>query len=108
MPYWNGYVFDLYTGERLGLVDIISDDEIQIKGLVTQYFTEMYNENPDMYWEGAIDTVFEYTTLDSPFYLTEEGIVFYFGPYDLASFADGFQEIMVPYSAWNLKIELNE
>ena len=108
MPYWNGYVFDLYTGKRLGLVDIILDDEIQIKGLVTQYFTEMYNENPDMYWEGAIDTVFEYTTLDSPFYLTEEGIVFYFGPYDLASFADGFQEIMVPYSAWNLKIELNK
>ncbi len=106
MPYWNGYVFNVQTGAKLGLVDIVSDDEIQIKGLVTQYFTEMYNENPDMYWDGAVDTVFEYTTLDSQFYLTEEGIVFYFGPYDLAPYAAGFQEIVVPYSAWNLKIEL--
>lgn len=106
MPYWNGYVFNVQTGEQLGLVDIVSDDEIQIKGLVTQYFTEMYNKNPDMYWDAAADSVFEYTTLDSQFYLTEEGIVFYFGPYELASYAAGFQEVVVPYSAWNLKIEL--
>ena len=108
MPYWNGYVFNLHTGEQLGLSDIVSDDEIQIKGLVTQYFTEMYNKDPDMYWDDAVDTVFEYTTLDSQFYLTEEGIVFYFGPYELASYAAGFQEIVVPYSAWNMKIELEE
>lgn len=106
MPYWNGYVFDVQTGNQLGLTDIVLDDEIQIKELVTQYFTEMYNEDPDMYWDSAVDTVFEYTTLNSQFYLNEEGIVFYFGPYDLASYAAGFQEIVVPYSEWNLKIEL--
>ena len=106
MPYWNGYVFNVHTGQQLGLADIVADDEIQIKGLVTQYFTDMYNESPDMYWEGAVDTVFEYTTLDSQFYLNEEGIVFYFGPYDLAPYAAGFQEIVVPYSAWDLKIDL--
>ena len=89
-------------------MDIVSDDEIQIKGLVTQYFTQMYNEDPDMYWDSAVDTVFEYTTLESQFYLSEEGIVFYFGPYELASYADGFQEIVVPYSAWNLKIDLEK
>lgn len=108
MPYWNGYVFNVQTGEQLGLVDIVSDDEIQIKGLVTQYFTEMYNEDPDMYWDDAADIVFKYTTLDSQFYLSEEGIVFYFGPYDLAPYAAGFQEIVIPYSAWDLKIELDE
>ena len=106
MPYWIGYVFDVNTGMQLGLTDIVSEDEIQIKELVKQYFTEMYNEDPGMYWDDAIDVVFEYTTLNSQFYLNEEGIVFYFGPYELAPYAGGFQEIMVPYSEWNLKIEL--
>lgn len=106
MPYWIGYVFNLQTGAQLGLSDVVADDELRIKELVTQYFAQRYNQDPDMFWDDAVDTVFEYTTLNSPFYLSDEGIVFYFGPYDLASYAAGFQEIVVPYSEFDLKIPL--
>ncbi len=106
MPYWIGYVFNLQTGEELSLPDIIEIDDITLKELVTKYFTKMYDEEPEAYWGNAVDTVYEYTNLESPFYLNEEGIVFYFGPYDLAPYAGGFQEIMVPYSEFNLKIPL--
>lgn len=106
MPYWNGYTFNLQTGEMLALADIISDDEARVKELVTQYFEKYYREDPLMYWENADDMVFEYITLDSSFYLNEKGIVFYFAPYELASYAAGFQQIEVPYSEFSLKIEL--
>ena len=108
MPYWISHSFDLQSGEELTLADIISEDDAEVKGLVTQYFSKMYNENPDMYWENAVDYVFEQITLDSPFYLTGDGIAFYFGPYELASYAAGFQEILVPYSEFELKIPLDE
>lgn len=106
MPYWMNYVFNVHTGERLGLGDIVAEDENQIKELVKQAFTLVYEKNPDIYWENAVDCVYEYTCMDSPFYLTEEGIVFYFGPYELAPFSAGFQEVLVPYDAWTLKIDL--
>lgn len=108
MPYWQDYVFNVHTGEQLALGDIVKEEETQIKELVSQAFALMYEKEPDLYWPDAVDTVYESAGLDSPFYLTEEGIVFFFGPYELASFAAGFQEVLVPYPAWDLKINLKQ
>lgn len=106
MPYWIGYTFDLQSGKQLYLSDIVANDEASVKDLVSGYFTEMYNENPDAYWEDAIGYVYEYTMLESPFYLTKDGIVFWFEPYSLAPYAAGTQEILVPYSEFDLKLPL--
>ena len=106
MPYWIGYTFDLETGNELLLSDIVADDEGTIKESVTRYFTEIYNKNPDEYWDGAVDIVNENTSLQSPFYLSDEGIVFYYGPYELAPYAGGFKEVVVPYYEFDLKIDL--
>ena len=106
MPFWNGYTFDLETGEQLQLSDIVENDDLQIKEIVTGYFEQMYEKEPDAYWDDAVDVVREYASLQSPFYLSEEGIVFYYGPYELAPYAGGVIEIVIPYNEVKLRINL--
>lgn len=108
MPYWLPRTFDLETGRELGLIDIVANSEEEFKNIVTAKFTEMYNVDPGIYWNDAIDSVYEWTTMDSPYYLSEEGLVIYYGPYDLASYAAGFQEIVVPYEELELRIPIGE
>lgn len=106
MPYWVGYTFDLQTGKRLTLNDVIGNSEEELKEIVTVYFAEMMNQNPENFWGDAVASVREWTDFESSFYLTEEGIKFYFEPYALASFADGFQEVVIPYSEFEMKISV--
>ena len=108
MPYWVPYNFDLETGEQLILSDIVANSEEEFKEIVTAQFEKMYEVDPGIYWEEAVDNVYEWTTLESPFYLKEDGLVIYYGPYDLAPYAAGFQEIVVPYDLLNLYIPLGE
>ena len=80
MPYRTGFTFDLNTGERLFLADVINNSEEELKEIVTAYFAEDINAFPQGYWEDAVGTVTKYTTLESDFYLTKDGICFYFAP----------------------------
>lgn len=108
MPIQIGYTFDLQTGDRLTLVDVIANSEEELKNIVTKYFEKAILANPDQgyYWNDALDSVRELTDLESSFYLTEKGIRFYFGPYILACFAAGFQEVTIPYEEFELKLPL--
>lgn len=107
MPYWTGYTFDLQTGEELFLNDIISNSEEELKEIVTGYFTELIAGEPGGFWEDAPQYVEENTDFESLFYLTKEGIVFYFGPYELSCYAAGFQQVTIPYSEFEMKIDLS-
>ena len=106
MPYRTGFTFDLNTGERLFLADVIGNSEEELKEIVTAYFAEDINAFPQGYWEDAVDTVTKYTTLESDFYLTEDGICFYFAPYYLSTYAAGFQSKIIPYEEFEIKIPL--
>ena len=55
----------------------------------------------------AIEIVKESVSLDSPFYLNEDGVVIYFGPYELAPYAAGFVEILVPYEELELFVPID-
>jgi hypothetical protein len=67
----------------------------------------MYDESPDEYWVEAPDQVRnESPSLDKKnYYLTDEGIVVFYYPYELASYARYFVEILIPYSGneWMFK-----
>lgn len=106
MLYRIGYTFDLQTGARLVLEDVIADNEEELKDIVAGYFEKAIQENPEpgYYWSDALDTVREWTDLESSFYLTEKGIRIYFAPYILAPFAAGFQEVTIPYEEFKMKI----
>lgn len=108
MPYWVSFTFDLETGEKLLLSDICNNSEAEIKEIVTRYFKEMIDKTPEDFWPDAVETVRETITLESDFYLTEEGIVFYYGPYALACYAAGFQEVTIPYEEFDMTIILDK
>lgn len=108
MPDRLPYTFDLETGEELRLPDIIENSEAEVNELVTSYFAEKINADPEAYWEGAIDVVREQASLDSDFYLTERGICFYYHPYDLAAYGAGFPEVVIPYEEFEMKIVLEK
>ena len=106
MPIWTGFTFDLQTGARLSLTDIIGNSEEELKEIVTRYFAEYISQAPEAFWEDALDTVRENINFNSDFYLNENGITFYFSPYELASYAAGFQEVTVPFEEFEMKIPL--
>lgn len=106
--YREGYTFDLQTGKRLTLRDVIGNSEEELNDIVTGYFAaymDGYSET-DPFWEDAMDTVRERISMESDFYLTEEGICFYLPPYAITYFAAGFQEVTVPYDEFEVKIVL--
>lgn len=106
MPYWVPHTFDLHTGEELGLSFFVANEQEEFKNIVTEQFIKMYDVDPEWYWDDAIETVRERVDFDSPFYLKEDGLVIYFGPYDLAPYAAGFVEIVVPYDELELYVPI--
>lgn len=106
MGVWVGYTFDLHSGKELGLSDVIGNSEDELKEIVTRYFAALINKDPGAYWDDAIETVTEWTDLNVYYYLTNEGIAFYFDPYALACYAAGFQQVIIPYSEFDMKIDL--
>ena len=106
MPLWIGLTFDLETGERLSLPDVIANSEEELNSIVTEYFAEYINGNPEEFWEDALDIVRDEICFESDFYLTEDGIKFYVHPYALSSYAAGFPEVTIPYDEFEMKISL--
>ena len=106
MPLWIGLTFDLETGEKLSLPDVIANSEEELNSIVTEYFAEYINGNPEEFWEDALDIVRDEICFESDFYLTEDGIKFYFHPYALSSYAAGFPEVTIPYDEFEMKISL--
>lgn len=103
--YRKGYTFDLLTGEELALGDVVGNSGEEINEIVTGYFAALINEHPEAFWDNAMDIVREQVSMDSDFYLTEEGICFWLPPYAIAAFAGGFQEVTIPYEEFELKIK---
>ncbi len=102
-----GYNYDVQTGERLSLRDIMPD----VSGLNTvlkEKLLEKYDPEEFFDLEGALENydadVTEYQEGEEKypynFTLTPLGIVFYFGPYELASYAAGSQTVMIGYDEY--------
>lgn len=99
LPVWEGYTFDLETGDRMLLPDLVSNTEEELKDIVTKYFGEKIDKSPSDYWADAKETVRESISFETTdFVLTDEGICFYMHPYSIAAYAMGFSEVTVPYS----------
>lgn len=85
--------FSLATGERLEL------DDLLLKGN-PDYITDL---NPIVleHLEGVPGYFGDFEALDSNprFFLRHEGIVLYFEPYEYTAYAEGFQEIYVPFDS---------
>lgn len=106
-PYRDQYLFDLDTGEALTITDFYEGSETEFKTLIAEkteedfysYDLEDYG-SPYFASEGGdvYEQAYEYASLDSgTIDFTEDGIIYYYPPYDMGPYASGFIEIFVPY-----------
>lgn len=109
-PFKEYFVFDRETGERLGLSDILENSQEELQAMVGKAFRAL-NEKTNFAFESPEDlehTVSDDVSYDSEFYLTEEGIAFYYSPYEIAPYAEGFPEVVIPYRDLEIKIDLGQ
>ena len=112
MPYTDFRLYDRGTGEELYLDDILASSEEELNAIVTRMFEERHDG--DEIWEWGL----EYISENAGFledhhlkagadYLTEEGLVYYFGAYEVASYAEGMPEVLIPYNELKWKLDLS-
>lgn len=106
MPYHEGYTFDLETGEEMTLSDIISNSEEELIDIVVAHYDAYMAPYRDSFWNDALEVIEDGVTMERDFYLTEKGIVFEVPPYDIAPYVGGYQTVEIPYSEFEMKINL--
>ena len=105
-------IYDRETGEELYLDDILASSEEEFNAVVTRKFEEKYGEY-EVWQERLRDISEEVGFLEDhhlklgAYYLTDKGLVYYFGVYEVASYAEGMQEVFIPYEELKWKIDLS-
>ncbi|NLO90327.1 MAG: DUF4163 domain-containing protein [Clostridia bacterium] len=94
---------DLVNEKELLLNEFFADSDAFKKVLTDELLKQMTNDKDDLFAEALEDFK---ASDDLKFYLTDEAIVFYFNPYEIAPYAKGIVEYKVPYDA--LKDILNK
>lgn len=105
--YFNSMSWDAQTGEELALEDVVKDVSC-LPEILDKELTEKY---PDVgfFCEPLADALDDYVESDNPLYqellkfvwtLDYEGVTFYFGSYEIASYVDGVQQVTVSYSEY--------
>ncbi|SEA64775.1 Protein of unknown function [Pseudobutyrivibrio sp. ACV-2] len=101
MPSDGQRIFDLTTGEELGLYDFFSGSEDEFKALVAEKIKEDYTKNPSPYFAGstqeAYDQAYEYTSEGDVFFESDH-ITYKFAPYIMGPFASGYITVDIPYT----------
>lgn len=112
MPYTDFRLYDRGTGEELYLDDILASSEEELNAIVTRMFEERHDG--DEIWEWGLEYISEnagfledHHLKAGDYYLTDEGLVYYFGAYEVASYAEGMPEVLIPYDELNWKIDLS-
>ncbi|MBD5545650.1 MAG: DUF4163 domain-containing protein [Lachnospiraceae bacterium] len=98
MPFRIPLIFDLETGEQVKGKSLFAVSEEQFMERKREAYRELIAQSDEgTYWEDALSLVEESTDFDSGYYLSENGVTFYYAPYALAPYAAGFVEATVPY-----------
>ncbi len=104
IPFRKPLIYNLENGERMEAEDLFAVSEDEFGRAFIAAFEKRMAESPDDYWTDAMDYVKEEASFDNEdFYLTENGVVFYFEPYVLAAYAYGYIEGEVSYDSLGLK-----
>lgn len=96
MPLNDYYFFNIKTGQEYLLKDLFKENSnfVSWLNLTIEQMMDERREDP----EGVpYDEFFTGITDQHTFYLTYNSLVIYFYPYEIASYAAGFQEFEIPY-----------
>lgn len=98
MPFRTPLIFDLKTGEQVKGKSLFAVSKEQFGEIKLEAYKELIEQGEEgTYWEDALSLVEESIDFDSGYYLTENGVAFYYDPYALAPYVTGFVEVTVPY-----------
>jgi len=87
-------VISFETGEELNLVDIFNMDEDYIMMSIEKFYEIDIDENPEKFYENALEILPE-AMKNVEYYVTEDRVIFFFNPYEIAPYAAGYVEIVV-------------
>jgi hypothetical protein len=89
------YNFNLLNGEEILLSDILKEKKDYVD-IIDQEIKRQMELNPQIYFSEW--SVFQSISEEQPFYLIEDGIIVYFGLYEIAPYASGIRYFNIPYS----------
>jgi hypothetical protein len=89
------YNFNLLNGEEILLSDILKEKKNYVD-IINQEIRKQIELNPQEYFSDW--SVFQSISEEHPFYLIEDGIVVYFGLYEIAPYSSGIRYFKIPYS----------
>lgn len=100
------YVFDKKEGKRLGLPDIINNDEKSFEELFIKHFREDgYAEESD---ESPEEITTERALKDYSFYITDNGLHIRFNRNEIGPTSMGNPDILIPYNELDMKISIDK
>lgn len=88
--------WNLRTGQMIKLRELYKCSA-NYKSYIKKKIIEQIKENPDIYFENYEELV-EQTFNVNSFYCTPQGVVVYFQQYDIAPYASGIREFLLPYN----------
>ena len=88
------YNLNLVNGERITLPDILKEKKDYLK-IINQEIKRQIQLNPEAYFDDAVS---HSISPEQPFYIIEDGIVIYFGLYEIAPYSSGIRYFKIPFS----------
>lgn len=96
------FLFDLATGEEIDLSQLVSVEEETFKEHIYSLFEQekikAEEDNEDVSFNGMdLEAARKLINFNMKYYLTQEGITFYFEPYEVHCYAAGYVSLLVDY-----------
>lgn len=88
------YNLNLANGKRITLPDILKEKKDYVK-IINQEIKRKIKLNPDVYFDDAVS---HSISPEQPFYIIEDGIVIYFGLYEIAPYSSGIRYFKIPFT----------
>lgn len=110
MPYRAFKLYDRNTGEELQIDEILETPEEELNKLIARKFEESgageeLGVDLSYVWEN-VGYYKDHQFRAGYYYLNERGLVYYFGVYEIASYAAGMPSVEIPYEELQWKIKL--
>lgn len=104
MTYLHAYNYNLLTGNKLTLRDIFKPD-VDYETLINNFIHEEISRNPENYFKG--DECFKGISNNQPFYIDDDGIVIYFGLYEIAPYYVGIPKFKMKFNRFSNCLNYN-
>ncbi len=89
------YNLNLVNGEKISLQDILKEKKNYLE-IINREIKRQIKLNPEAYFDDG--AVFQSISQEQPFYIIEDGIVIYFGLYEIAPYSSGIRYFKIPFS----------